>query len=284
MNVVDIEQASRTAWPALQEKELPFGVLRFSKGLTPRSNSLTLFMGAPFNFINMLSVTEDIFRKRRLPSILRVIDPGNAPDEQFKDLDCYLANSGYALEAPTEVMLVNLETHSNVHLQKSRCTKENKLKNLFCIHPCGIDDWIVAWAELTLASEEKSRIFHCMLSTRSKTSHFLVARDYTGKAVSCGMSVQAGETIGVFGMATHKHSRRKGLASSVINQLLQWGSENEATHGYLQVERGNYSAKRVYKKLGFRKLYSYWYRVKPLAINPLVLSQIYPKTETRRVW
>ena len=72
MNVVDIEQASRTARPALQEKELPFGVLRFSKGLTPRSNSLTLFMGAPFNFINMLSVTEDIFRKRRLPSILRV--------------------------------------------------------------------------------------------------------------------------------------------------------------------------------------------------------------------
>jgi|TARA_B110000116_G_scaffold141258_1_gene122443 GNAT superfamily N-acetyltransferase len=268
MNVVDIEQASRTAWPALQEKEFPFGVLRLSKGLTPRSNSLTLSMGAPFNFINMLSVTEGIFRKCRLPTILRVIDPGYATVGQFKELDCYLADSGYALEATTEVMLVNLEAQSNVHLRKSRCTKENKLKNLFCIHSCGIEDWLVAWAELTLSSEEKSRIFHGMLSTRSKTSHFLVAREYTGKTVSCGMAVQAEKTIGVFGVATHKYSRRKGLASSVINQLLQWGSENEATHGYLQVERTNYSAKRVYEKLGFRKLYSYWYRVKPLAINP----------------
>jgi ribosomal protein S18 acetylase RimI-like enzyme len=42
---------------------------------------------------------------------------------------------------------------------------------------------------------------------------------------------------------------------------------NGATYSYLQVVKGNEAAIKLYKKLGYREIYTYWYRYKKLELD-----------------
>jgi hypothetical protein len=121
-----------------------------------------------------------------------------------------------------------------------------------------------------------------MFVNQAGTLYLLVVRNSEEKVVSYGMSVQINEAIAVFGIVTYKLSRCKDLPSAIINQLLQCGLKKEPAHGFSQVERVNGSAKRVYEKSSFRKLYSYWCRVNPLGINYLTLNQKCQKIKKER--
>jgi ribosomal protein S18 acetylase RimI-like enzyme len=67
--------------------------------------------------------------------------------------------------------------------------------------------------------------------------------------------------MGRFGISTASGLRKKGHALDIINSLLCWGSARGARFAYLQVEESNVAAVSLYQKLGFKKSYSYWYRV-----------------------
>jgi ribosomal protein S18 acetylase RimI-like enzyme len=47
-----------------------------------------------------------------------------------------------------------------------------------------------------------------------------------------------------------------------MNSLTYEASKGGCTCSYLQVVDANEPAKRLYDKLGYKKLYSYWYRIR----------------------
>jgi ribosomal protein S18 acetylase RimI-like enzyme len=96
---------------------------------------------------------------------------------------------------------------------------------------------------------------------RPSTGYALLQLEDQTAAIGFGV-LEAG-WLGIFGMATHPHFRRRGAATAVLRWLAQWGEEQGATHAYLQVMEENTAALALYARLGFETLYHYHYRAAP---------------------
>lgn len=78
--------------------------------------------------------------------------------------------------------------------------------------------------------------------------------------VAVGRAVADTGWVGLFGMATLPEARGKGAARTVLAALADWGRAHEAGSVYLQVERDNAPALRLYGQAGFCELAAYHYR------------------------
>lgn len=66
--------------------------------------------------------------------------------------------------------------------------------------------------------------------------------------------------VGLFGMATLPGARGRGAARSLLAALAEWAGGHRADQMYLQVERDNLPAVRLYERTGFREVCGYHYR------------------------
>lgn len=248
MKMLTIENASRLAWPALEEKQLPFGVLRYACGVNRRSNSMSIHPWADYQYGEMLRTTESFFRQRGLPAIVRILDDKEEKRLDSRSLDNYLASKGYGLKAPTKVLLCDLQQFENMGYSS--------------IESVPLHDWLKAWQKLARHSDRQSSV-HLKTLRKIKEKHcFLLLNDELDTTASCGMAAINNDVLGVYGVATSAARRGQGYATRLLQQLMHWGSSNGADFSYLQVESSNSPALRVYKKLGFTEFYNYWYRVK----------------------
>ncbi|MEU5994050.1 GNAT family N-acetyltransferase [Spirillospora sp. NPDC047418] len=78
--------------------------------------------------------------------------------------------------------------------------------------------------------------------------------------VAVGRAVADTGWADVFSMATLPSARGKGAARTVLAALADWAAANSAGHMYLQVERDNFAASRLYARVGYAELCAYHYR------------------------
>lgn len=80
------------------------------------------------------------------------------------------------------------------------------------------------------------------------------------EVVAVGRAVADTGWAGVFGMATLPAARGKGAARSVLAALAGWAGAHGADRMYLQLERDNQPALRLYERAGFTEIRGYHYR------------------------
>ena len=252
MNIAEIELASRCSWPALEEQELPIGILRYAAGVSRRSNSMTPRLDCRLCAAELIDTTESFFTKRRLPSTVRILDGGLKEPQHTQLLDNHLAASDYRLEAPASVMTLQLSEIAPRQLTPGRSSlQEQNLQN-----------WLGSWLRVKQLQAEMLPIHQAMLAKISDPSRYLAHTSTHGNPLATGMAVYANGGLGIFGIATHQLVRRRGLGAGILADLLHWGCTQGARYAYLQVESDNHAAVNLYRKHGFTELYSYWYRVK----------------------
>ena len=78
--------------------------------------------------------------------------------------------------------------------------------------------------------------------------------------VAVGRAVADTGWAGVFGMATLPGVRGRGAARNVLAALADWAGGHAADRMYLQVERDNMPALRLYERTGFTEVCGYHYR------------------------
>jgi GNAT superfamily N-acetyltransferase len=123
------------------------------------------------------------------------------------------------------------------------------------------DEWLAAWRAVTTRDVSAERD---LLSRVEHPSAYAYA-EVDGQVVAVGRAVAENGWAGVFGMATLPHARGQGAARSVLAALASWAAAREADRMYLQMEKANSSAFRLYERTGFREVCTYHYRIGPLS-------------------
>lgn len=256
MNLIDVEKAARFAWPALEEQEFSFGLLRYAQGVSRRANSLTVFPGADIHHDSLVDIAEQFFHERGQAAVIRILQSGDAGTHECISLDACLAQQNYRREAPTLVMSKTLGNDANAGA-KPACSDREIVSDA----NISTDDWLQAWYEFRGSDAAELKIHRQIFAKIEGPVKLLLLKESQGNPISCAMGVINDETIGIYGVATAASCRGQGHAAALIELLQQWAFEKDASYAYLQVESANVAARGLYSKLGFSELYSYWYRI-----------------------
>lgn len=73
-----------------------------------------------------------------------------------------------------------------------------------------------------------------------------------GERVASGRAAYDGDWLGLHALEVLAAHRRRGLATALVRELLDWGAAAGARTAWLHVETSNHAALALYERLGFR--------------------------------
>lgn len=238
-----IEEASMNAWPALQTSLYDGWVVRFADGYTRRANSVNPIYGSSIDVEEKLAHCHTLFRYRGLKMVFKMTS-----DVFPSDLDQTLIDLHYSRQAESAVHMIDLsvakigetpETHDSMDFEKN---------------------WFNAFVRLNKV-ERHAAAFKAMVQSLAQPTCFSYI-EHRGHIVACGMAVLEQDMVWLFDITVREDFRKRGFGTQLIHSLLRWGKNSNADRGYLQVMQENKPALSLYKKIGFKELYKYWYRTR----------------------
>ena len=237
------EELSFNAHPALQTQFYDGWVLRFANGYTNRANSINLIYPSALELKTKISECEKRYFRQGLPAV-------------FKILDCYTSNidrqleaGGYEKVTPTYVMEMDLW---DKNIPSGDCV----------ITDYADDDWQSAYFSFSKYHESVKITTARQIFENVKNIMFCGRIEKNGESVACGSAVIERGYAGLLNVAVDESQRGKGYGTKICLSLLAEAISRGAHTAYLQVIQDNEPAVGLYRKLGFKKVYSYWYRVK----------------------
>ena len=267
-----VEEASLNAWPALQQVLLDGWILRFARGFTKRSNSIVpLYANAgrreadnnPPLLDGVLSKVrhcENLYAREQLRTVFRLsdihpdtgyVDPDSPGQNEHQtsqahiNLDTLLEKRGYAHQDPSLVLCKRLTDTAKPSTEVAQME---------------LDDWLNCYAELTNVDATARKLHAYILRNITTETGFFVLKK-AEHPQACLMAVLDRNLVGIFDVFTHPQARGLGLATQTLNTAFFWAAEKGAEIAYLQVVQDNTPAIELYRRLGFQKSYTYWYRV-----------------------
>lgn len=176
------------------------------------------------------------------------VTPGVCP----VGLDGVLAARGYRYESP---MLLQWASTARVMDRLSVGLR-------ICLDDRPTDEWFATWLAVHGGGGDPLPDWDALGRVRLSSAYVSVCTEVGVVAVGRGV-VEAG-WVGVFGMATLPAARGRGAATAVLAALARWADGLGAGRMYLQVERDNVGARRLYERAGFAELCRYHYRTAAL--------------------
>ncbi|MHA1216788.1 MAG: GNAT family N-acetyltransferase [Candidatus Thorarchaeota archaeon] len=242
--VRELELIGCRAWRAAEIEEHEGWFLRANEGVTRRANSVLPVTFTGNRLDTAIEHAIHFYRDRGLPTFFQLTVASQPPH-----LDETLETRGFERELEVHVQVASTSTVAS-------CTNEIVVE----IQKTADDVWRRCFATAEGFDEETVRIRQGIMQRASGLSAYALAR-VDGEPAGVGFAVVTDEWLGLFGIATVKRHRRKGVGTAITTALAAWGENMGAERAYLQVEVLNAPALKLYGQLGFRTAYTYWYRL-----------------------
>lgn len=237
-----LEEIAANAHAALNILQYDGWLMRFSNGITNRANSVSVIYPSMRSLDVKVPYCEKIYQKENLPCVFKLT-------EEDSELNEYLEGHGYKVVTPTDVMVLNLQDKD---FPKGTCvfSKEPAKEWL---------DALFAFEEITDITRQETlcRIFSNVLVD---TIYCTLTKD--GEAVACASAAIEHGYMLLQNVVVSPRYRGQGFGQAVCESLIAQAKENGAHHTYLQVVKSNTAAVNLYLKLGYEKVYTYWYMKK----------------------
>ena len=248
---VPVDRAERRAvdtWPPLETELLGDWLLRAAAGFSTRANSALLVGDPGVPWPDALARLESFYRSRGLPVWVQVMTGSDEADR--------LLDAGW-VSARSSDAAVAFQVAAVAQARRAA-------RRLAPSDPAGVrlagevtDRW--------LAEDTRARSFgesaRAVLEGPDQVG-FAAATDATGAVVAKGraaLSEREDVWLGISDVWVAEGHRRRGLAVTVLGELLGWGAERGATTAYLQTPLDNPGALALYERLGFSVHHTYRY-------------------------
>lgn len=240
----NIEELSMNAWPSIQTQFFDGWIIRFANGYTKRSNSVNPLYYSSKDVNEKIELCEHIFKKKELNPVFKLtleVFPIN--------LDNILENRGYKAIDYTSVQILDL-----LYVDEP---KNSNIKIYTHIN----QEWINCYCKLKSINTDDKITFIRILKniTNEKIFVSLLLND---KVIACGFGVLEDDYIGLFDIIVDINYRKYGYGEQLIKNIIKIAKNKDVKKAYLQVILENVPAFNLYKKIGFKELYKYWYRIK----------------------
>jgi N-acetylglutamate synthase len=173
------------------------------------------------------------------------ITPGVCPQE----LDAILEERGYRRECPSSLLTAST---ARVLQETPSCSLDIRLDD----QPTS--EWFDVWS--AVHCREGDPVAERELLGRVDEPCGYASAAVGDDVVAVGRAVADSGWAGLFGMATLPRARGMGAARCVLSALAEWAAAQHAGDLYLQAERDNIPALRLYAQTGFSELREYHYR------------------------
>jgi ribosomal protein S18 acetylase RimI-like enzyme len=238
-----LEELTLNAWPSLESLLYDGWILSFSNGYTRRANSIHPLYPSSLSLADKIAICEAIYAAHGLATVFKVTSsPADA------ELDSTLEKRGYASAAFTSVQTADLTqlpsgTDMSVGLNEA-------------LQP----EWFEVFNRLSATPGRFQPTMRRLLE-KIVPPHAFAAVALDGQIVAQGLAVAERGFVGLFDIIVDSQVRNQGLGRRVVSRLLDWARTHQGAHtAHLAVMRDNAPALRLYANLGFREVYTYWYR------------------------
>ena len=237
------EELACNSHPALCTQLYDGWVLRYAEGYTGRANSVSLLYPSALPYEEKLDYCEAQYFSKGLPCRIKLTSDSDP------QLDALLASRGYDMVTPTDEMAASI---------KSYAFEDESV--LFSRRPDPA--WLDAFARMEKLDEKKKATAEKLFSVNVNPM-FFARMEEAGKIIACATLVIERGYAAIADVVVSEGFRGRGYGERLCRALLGKAAAEGAHTAHLCVVQKNPAARRLYEKLGFRKIYSYWYRVKP---------------------
>jgi GNAT superfamily N-acetyltransferase len=242
MNIKLYEELSINAHPALQTQIYDGWLLRFANGYTKRANSISPLCSSALELAEKITECEKRYSAQGLPVVFKLTEASDPA------IDKALNEQLYEKIEPTYVMEMDLR---DKNFAASDCV----------FLPYADSEWLNAYCTFGNYDDTKKETAKQILSNVKNT--MLCGRLIeNGATVACGSAVIELGYVGLLNVVVEESQRGKGYGTKICQSLLAEAQRLGAHTAYLQVVQSNQAAVALYKNIGYKVVYSYWYRVK----------------------
>ena len=238
------EQMSFNAHPSFDYQFYDGWLLRFAEGYSKRANSVNMLYPSTIDLEKKIDECERRYVAAHLASVFKIIKG------EHTQIDSILERRGYEIATPTDLEILPLE--------KTNFTERD------CLWFDEPDkDWLDFWTTFEKYNQYvKKTAIRVIQKIQNKALYVELIKD--GKCVGCASSVMENGYAIIGNVVVDEKHRGKGYGRILCESLLSLLKKKGIHTAYLQVVQTNTPAVKLYASLGFKKIYSYWYRVKDL--------------------
>jgi len=249
-----IEELSVNAWPALKTLLYDGWIIRLSNGYSNRANSINPIYPSTKKLDEKIKYCEDFFSRYNLPAVYKIVGfEGFKPCEEHKAIDKKLEELDYEITPETSI-----QTREIMEFRDS-------------VHAAGREGMIVTgdfdehWIEVIIKNnsiEEKHIPTFRKILENIAVEKIVVRKEIGGKTAACAFGAIENDYVGIFDVGVMEEFRGKGFGREIVETILAEAAKRGVKNSYLQVMLINHVALSLYKKLGYKEKYRYWYRKK----------------------
>jgi ribosomal protein S18 acetylase RimI-like enzyme len=249
--LASVEDASLNASAPPQQRWLDGWLLRLSPGKAKRARCVHALAEGRRPLREKLAEATVIYQAAGLPLCFRI-----TPFCQPPGLDAQLAALGFDALDPTKVMLCERLPTLPIQWCQDMFVQQVTARGF-------------AQAAGSLRGSDAAAIEAHASRLEQMPARFegWLVKNSVGEVLASGqLTYETATTLaGLYDIVTAPAARGQGIGSRLCQHLLARAAAEGVRHAYLQVDEANAGARRLYARFGFQDLYTYHYRMPPLA-------------------